>query len=151
MSRKGIIAESAYSKSFFTTDHIRALFSVESWDMLPQTWDLANLPAKTLHVYGFLQCLNEYPRHTTLLPAKGITLPQAKNLGSMIVLLFCMIDMQDNFITSPFDSSVLGKCLLQWSTLTDSPVIHHLWMENPHLLTFLWFSTLCNMLFIIHC
>jgi hypothetical protein len=110
--------------------------------MSPQTWDLAHLPAKTLHVYGFFQCLNEYLQHAMLLPAKGITLLQAKNLGNMVVLLFCMIDMQDHFLTSQFNSLVLGKHLLQWSTLTDSPAIHRLWMENPRLLTFLWFSTL---------
>jgi hypothetical protein len=151
MSRRGIIVEAAYSKAFFTTDRIRALFSVESWAMSPQTRDLANLPAKTLHVYGFLQCLNDYHRHANLLPAKGITLLQAKNLGYMVPLLFRMIDMKDDFLTSRFDSSILGQRLQQWSTLTDSPAIHHLWIENPRLLSFLWLSTLREMLFIVHC
>jgi hypothetical protein len=80
--------ESAYSKTFFTTDRIRALFLVESWVMSQQTRDLAHLPAKTLHVYGFLQCLNKYQRHINLLLAKGIMLLQAKNLGYMVPLLF---------------------------------------------------------------
>jgi hypothetical protein len=63
-----------------------------------------------------------------------------------------MINMKDNFLTSHFDSSVLGQCLQQWSTLTNSPAIHNLvWIENPHLLSFLWFGTLQEMLFIIHC
>jgi hypothetical protein len=62
-----------------------------------------------------------------------------------------MIDMKDDFLTSQFDSSILGQQLIQWSTLTDSPAIHHLWMENPRLLSFLWFSTLQEMLFIVHC
>jgi hypothetical protein len=44
--------------------------------------------------------LNEYPRHATLLPAKGITLLQAKNLGYMIPLLFWMMDMKPDFLTS---------------------------------------------------
>jgi hypothetical protein len=35
--------------------------------------------------------------------------------------------------------------------LTNSPTIHHLWMENPPLLSFLWFGTLREMLFIVHC
>jgi hypothetical protein len=121
-SRCGIIVEAAYTKSFFTSDRIRALLLIESWAMSPQTRDLANLPSATLHVYSFLQCLNEYPRHATLLPAKGITLLQAKNLGYMIPLLFRMINMKPDF--------------------PDSPAIHHLWMENPRLLTFLWFGTL---------
>jgi hypothetical protein len=34
--------------------------------------------------------------------------------------------------------------------LPDSPAIHHLWIENPRLLTFLWFGTLREALFIIH-
>jgi hypothetical protein len=62
----------------------------------------------------------------------------------MVPLLFQMIDMKDNFLTSRFDSLVLGQRLLQWSMLTDSPAIHH-----P--VSFLWFSTLRKMLFIIHC
>jgi hypothetical protein len=116
--------ESAYSKTFFTTGRLRALFLVESWAMSPQTRDLAYLPAKTLHIYGFLQCLNEYPQHANLLPAKGIMLLRTKNLGYMAPLLFCMIDMKDDFLTSHFDSLVLGQRLQQWSTLTDSPAIH---------------------------
>jgi hypothetical protein len=76
---------------------------------------------------------------------------KVNNLGYMVPLLFQMIDMKDNFLTSQFDSLVLGQQLLQWSMLTNSPAIHHLWMENPPLLSFLWFSTLRKMLFIIHC
>jgi hypothetical protein len=100
-------------------------------------------------MYCFLQCLNEYPWHATLLPAKGILLPQPKHQGYMVPLLFRMIDMKSDFLTGRFDCSVLGQCLLQWSTLPDSPAIHHLWMENPRLLTFLWFSTLREALFIM--
>ena len=150
MSSKGILVESSYTKSFFTSDRIQALLSIESWAMSPQTRDLAHLPSQTLHVYGFLQCLNEYPRHANLLPAKGISLLQAKHLGYMVPLLFRMMDMKPDFLTSRFDGSVLGQRLLQWSTLPDSPAIHHLWVENPRLLTFLWFSTLREALFIMH-
>jgi hypothetical protein len=85
-----------------------------------------------------------------LLPAKGIWLLQAKHLGYMVPLRFRMMDMKPDFLTSSFDSSVLGQRLLQWSTLPDSPTIHHLWVENPRLLTFLWFSTLREALFIMH-
>jgi hypothetical protein len=150
LGRRGIQVESAYSKGFFTSDRISALFSVESWAMSPQTRDLEHIPAQTLHVYGFLQSLNEYQNHATLLPANGITLLQAKNLGYLIPLLFRMIDMKSDFLTSTFDRSVLGQRLLQWSTLTDSPAIHHLWESNPRLLTFLWFSTLREALSIMH-
>jgi hypothetical protein len=67
-----------------------------------------------------------------------------------VPLLFCMVDMKAEFLTIRFDSSVLGQRLIQWSTLPDSPAIHHLWMENPCLLRFLLFSTLREALFIIH-
>jgi hypothetical protein len=151
LSRQGILIESAYAKTFFTTDRIHALLSVESWAMSPQTKDLASIPAKTLHVYSFLQCLTEYSSQATLLLKDGISLLQAKHLDNMIPLLFRMINMKQDFITSPFDSSVLGTRLQQWSTLTDNPAIHHLWIGNPRLLTYLWFSTLREALFIIHC
>jgi hypothetical protein len=60
----------------------------------------------------------------------------------MVQLLFRMIDMKPDFQTSTFDTSLLGHWLLQWSNLPDSAAIHHIWKENPRLLTFLWFSTL---------
>jgi hypothetical protein len=82
MSWRGIM-ESAYLKTYFTPDRVRALFLVESWAMSPQTRDLAHLPAKTLHIYGFLQCLNKYQWHANLLPAKGIMFLQAKKLSYM--------------------------------------------------------------------
>jgi hypothetical protein len=61
----------------------------------------------------------------------GITLLQAKNVGCMVQLLFRMIDMKPNFKTSTFDASLLGHRLLQWSNLTNSAAIHHIWKENP--------------------
>jgi hypothetical protein len=136
LSRRGILIESAYAKRFFNSDLIRALFLVKSWAMSPQTRDLERLPAQTLHVYSFLQCLNEYQSHPTLLPASGILLLQAKSMGYMVPLLFRMIDMKPDFQTSTFDQPVLGQRLLQWSTLTNSLAIHHLWMENPDCLPF---------------
>lgn len=150
LSRKGVLVESAYSKTFFTVERAKTLFSVESWAMSSQTRDLLHLPSQTLHVYSFLQCLSEYSTHPTVLPAAGITLLQAKNLGTMVQLLFQMMDMKPDFLTSTFDSSLLGQRLLQWSNLTDSAAIHHIWKENPRLLTFLWFGTLRDVLAIMH-
>jgi hypothetical protein len=150
LSRKGILIEAAYSKSFFTTETVRTLFSVESWAMSAQTRSLITLPKQMLHVYSFLPCLIDFQDHPTLLPTSGITLLQAKNLGFMVQLLFRMLDMKPDFMTSTFDSSILGRRILQWSNLTDSAAIHHIWKENPRLLTFLWFGTLREALSIMH-
>jgi hypothetical protein len=151
LSRTGVLIESAYAKTFFTAERAQALFAVESWATSPQTRDLAKLPSKTLHVYSFLHCLQEYQGHPSLLPSAGISLRQAKNLGDLVLLLFCMIDMKHDFLTSSFDSSILGQRLLQWSKLADSSAIHHLWEQNQRLLTFLWFDTLREILHIVHC
>jgi hypothetical protein len=118
---------------------------------LPQTRDLDKLPAQTLHVYNFLRCLQEFPGHASQLPWAGISLRQAKNLGDLVLLLFRMSYMKPDFITSPFDSSILGQRLLQWSKLTDNFAIHHLWEQHQSLLTFLWFDTLRKILHIVHC
>jgi hypothetical protein len=151
LSRKGILIEAAYSKSFFTAETpVRTLFSVESWAMSAQTRNLLTLPKQMLHIYSFLPCLLDFHDHPTLLPASGITLLQAKNLGYMVQLLFRMLDMKPDFLTSTFDSSILGQRILQWSNLTDSAAIHHIWKENPRLLTFLWFGTLREALSIMH-
>jgi hypothetical protein len=66
------------------------------------------------------------------------------------MLLFRMADMKPDFILSPFDSSIMGQRLLQWSKLADSSAIHHLWEQNQRLLTFLWFDTLWVILHIVH-
>jgi hypothetical protein len=93
-NRQGINGKAIYSKSFFTADRAQALYAVESWAILcPHTHGLANLPKHTFHVYSLLQCLTGLMTHTTILPAQGISLLQAKNLGSMTELLFWMIDM----------------------------------------------------------
>jgi hypothetical protein len=151
LSRGGIIIESAYSKHFFSADRARSLFAIESWATSPQTRELVKLPPHTLHVYSFLQCLLDYQDHPSLLPWAGISLRQAKNLGDLVVLLFRMADMKPDFITSPFDSSIMGQRLLQWSKLADSSAIHHLWEQHQRLLTFLWFDTLREILHIVHC
>jgi hypothetical protein len=61
-----------------------------------------------------------------------------------------MIDMKQDFMTSTFNLFILGQRLQQWSNLTDSAAIHQIWKDNPRLLTFLWFSTLCEALSIMH-
>jgi hypothetical protein len=152
LSRTGVLTESAYAKTFFTAERAGALFVVKSWATSPQTRDLDKLPSQTLHMYSFLHCLlQEYQGHPPLLPRSGILLRHAKNLGDLVLLLFRMIDMKPNFLTSSFDSSILGQRLLQWNKLADSLAIHHLWEQNQHLLTFLWFDTLREILHIAHC
>jgi hypothetical protein len=151
LSRAGVLIESAYSKNFFTAGRARALFAVESWATSPQTRELHKLPEQTLHVYSFLQCLQEFQDHSSVLPWAGISLRQAKNLGDLVMLLFRMADMKPDFITSAFDSSIMGQRLLQWSKLADSSAIHHLWEQHQRLLTFLWFDTLREILHIVHC
>jgi hypothetical protein len=74
LSRAGVFIESAYSKSFFTAERARALFAVESWATSPQTCNLDKLPLQTLHVYSFLQYLQEYQGHASQLPWAGILL-----------------------------------------------------------------------------
>jgi hypothetical protein len=151
LNRQGIYGETMYSKTFFTAERARALYAVESWAMSPHTRDLATLPRETFHVYSLLQCLEGYKDHPSILPANGITLLQAKNLGSMTELLFRMIDIKSDFLTSAFDRSILGRRLAQWGKLPDNTAVHHIWQPYQRLMTYLWFSTLRDALHIMHC
>jgi hypothetical protein len=120
--------------------------------MSPHTQDLANLPKQTFHMYSLLQCLQGMTTHLPVLPAQGISLLQAKNFGSMTELLFHMIDMRPDFLTSPFDRSmILGRRLAQWSKLPDNAAVHQIWHTHQQILSYLWFSTLRNALHIMHC
>jgi hypothetical protein len=69
----------------------------------------------------------------------------------MTILLFRMMDVKPDFISSPFDRSLLGHRLLQWSKLPDSTAVHHIWQQHQRLVTYLWFSTLRDALHIMHC
>jgi hypothetical protein len=62
-----------------------------------------------------------------------------------------MIDMKSDFILSPFDRSILGRRLAQWSKLPDNTAVHHIWQPYQRLVTYLWFSTLRDALHIVHC
>jgi hypothetical protein len=88
LNRQGIYGKAIYSKSFFTIERTRALYEVESWAMSPHLQDIANLPAKTFNVYSLLQCLTGLSTHAPVLPAHGISLLQAKNIGVLTVILF---------------------------------------------------------------
>jgi hypothetical protein len=59
--------------------------------------------------------------------------------------------MQLDFLTSPFDWSILGCQLTQWSKLPDNTAVHHIWHNHQHLISYLWFSTLQDPLQIMHC
>jgi hypothetical protein len=120
LNRQGIYGKAQYSKSFFTLNRARALYTVESWDMLPHTQGLVNLPKQTFHVYSLLQRLQGLTTHPPVQPAQGISLLQAKNPGSMAERLFRMIDMRPDFLSSSFDRSILGRRLAQWSKTRQS-------------------------------
>jgi hypothetical protein len=80
--------------------------------------------------------------HLPVLPAQGISLLQAKNLGSVTELLFCMIDMRQDFLTSPFNCSILGRHLAQWSKLPNNTAVHQIWHAHQRLISYM-LSTLC--------
>jgi hypothetical protein len=103
-------------------------------------------PLQTIHVYSILQCLPNYQSHPTLLPAKGLNLRQAKSIVKMVHLLFAMIDMKPDFVTSTFDMSVLGTRLSLWCQLPGLIPINSLWNPHPALATFYWLHSLPELL-----
>jgi hypothetical protein len=150
LSRGGIPVESTYAQGFFTTERLRAIYSVESWAMSPQLHHLAELPPQIFHVYSIIQCLPNYQSHPTLLPANGLDVLQAKSIAKMVHLLFSMIDMKPDFATSTFDTSVLGTRLSLWCQLPGLIPINSLWNSHPASATFYWFHSLRELLQIFH-
>jgi hypothetical protein len=150
LSRNGIPVESTYAQGFFTTERLRAIYSVESWAMSPQIQNLAAIPQQTFHVYSIIQCLPHYTAHPTLLPAKGLDVLQAKSIAKMVHLLFAMIDMKPDFATSTFDTSVLGTRLSLWCQLPGLIPINSLWNTHPASATFYWFHSLRELFQIFH-
>jgi hypothetical protein len=150
LRHNGIPVESTYAQAFFTAERLRAIYSVDSWSMSPNLQHLTATPAQTFHVYSTLQCLPEFQSHPALLPALGLNVLQAKSIAKMIHLLFAMIDIKPDFVTSTFDKSVLGKRLQLWCQLPDLIPINSLWNAHPASVTFYWFHSLRELLQIFH-
>jgi hypothetical protein len=118
--------------------------------MSPHPQHLTATPASTFHVYSTLQCLPEFQSHPALLPALGLNVLQAKSIAKMIHLLFAMIDVKPDFVTSTFDKSVLGTRLQLWCQLPGLIPINSLWNAHPASVTFYWFHSLRELLQIFH-
>jgi hypothetical protein len=141
-----IYVNGAYDLNFFTGAFLQAFLSVESWmvndHILP-----ANVPPATFHVYRLVACLPAYAGHALNLPAQGLTLLEAKQLGILTYYLFAMMDLTDGtFSDEKFLTSILGQRLKAWSSLPDSATIHGLWNQSPLQATYQWFASLQSLL-----
>ena len=132
-----------YDPNFFSGPFLHAFFSVESWmvsdHMLP-----ANVPLATFHVYCLISCLQTFAGHPLLLPAVGLSLLEAKQIGILTYSIFAMMDLMDDgqFSDIKFAASILGLRLKTWSTLPDSAIIRGLWNKAPLQATYQWFASL---------
>jgi hypothetical protein len=151
LNQSSVPVKLLYAQEFFTAEHIRVLYSVESWSMSPQTQNLASLPSQTFHVYSLVQSLPDIQSHPNLLPSQGLSALQAKSIGVMVHLLFTMIDMKPDFITSTFDTSILGTWLQLWCNLPGLLPINRLWEVYLAEMTFYWSKSLRELFSIFCC
>lgn len=77
------------------------------------------------------------------LPANGVSLIQAQQIGAFIYLWFRRIDVHPGLFEAQFDGSVLGSCLKHWPELPAELAVHQLWLDWPSMMTFQWFDMLC--------
>jgi hypothetical protein len=83
--------------NFFSGAFLHALLLVESW-MVSDHILPANVPPMTFHVYYLISCLHKFAGHPLLLPAAGLSLLEAKQIGMLTYyyLFASMMDLTDN-------------------------------------------------------
>jgi hypothetical protein len=64
-----------------------------------------------LHIFDFLAGIQGIPIGTPALPADGLSLIQACQVGNLIFHCFAALDIKENFLDCPFTTSLLGSCL----------------------------------------
>jgi hypothetical protein len=136
-----------YDPKFFSGAFLYAFLTVESW-MVSDQIQPASVPPATFHVYSLVSCLQKFAGHPLLLPAVGLSLLEAKQIGMLTYYLFAMMDLTDDgkFSDAKFAGSLLGQRLKAWSTLPDSATIHSLWNKAPLQTTYQWFASLQSIL-----
>jgi hypothetical protein len=81
--------------------------------------DMNCVPA--LHIYGFLAGIQGILIGAPALPADGLSLIQAHQVGNLIIHSLAALDIKENFLECPFASSLLGSRLEQWLRLLNLP------------------------------
>jgi hypothetical protein len=135
-----------YDPHFFSGTFLQSFLSVESWmvsdHILPR-----HVPSATFHVYKLITCLQKYAGHALILPANGLTMLEATQVGLLTYYLFAMMDLtEDTFSDRNFAGSILGLRLKAWSTLPTNTTIHSLWNQAPLQTTYHWFASLQQLL-----
>jgi hypothetical protein len=95
-----------------------------------------------------ISCLQKYAGHQLLLPSNGLSLLEAKQVGTLLYYLFAMMDLTEGtFSNEKFAGSILGRRLKVWSMLPDSATVHGLWHRAPlQASTYYWFASLQSLL-----
>jgi hypothetical protein len=102
-----------------------------------------NVPSATFHVYKLITCLQKYVGHALILPANGLTMLEATQVGLLTYYLFAMMDLvEDTFSDQNLAGSILGLRLKAWSTLPTNTTIQSLWNQASLQTTYHWFASL---------
>jgi hypothetical protein len=136
---------STFAPSFFTASFLHSLYSVDAW-MVNTHVNPASVPSQLFHVYRLLAGLPSYSASPMLLPARGLTILEAKHLGILTYHLFAMIDLPDTLQDVQFRKSALGSQLKAWSVLPDNPNVHTIWSQHPGQATYQWLQSLQHLL-----
>ena len=136
-------AGSLYSSSFFAAANLKKFLAVGTWSMSAT----ARASEDSFTVYHFLRCLPEFARATPLIPPQGLKLLHAKHVARFVQTWFRSMDMMPGRTsTCRFDSSQLGRRVVTWVSILDSPQVHALWDSHPAVMTYQWFDVLRSLL-----
>jgi hypothetical protein len=102
-----------------------------------------------LHVYDFQALLVSLPRAPRQLPATGLSLTQALDLGRLVYHLFAIMTVRqqnDNITIDSFRSTEFGERLLHWSQLPSQPHAQRACESYSKACSLYWFMNLATLL-----
>jgi hypothetical protein len=112
LSSNGIDFQQAYRGALFTNKFFGSIIHVDSWSVSPHANPPSHLDSgaiPSLHVFDFLACITSISHGKNLLPSAGLTPLQARHVGNLIYFCFAALDIKENFLNCPFQSSLLGS------------------------------------------
>jgi hypothetical protein len=151
LSVNGIDFQQAYHGDFFTNKFFGSVINVDSWLVSPHAsppFPTNSHAIPSLHIFDFLASLWSISHGQNLFPATGLTPLQARHVYNLVYFCFAAKDIKENFLTCPFQSSILGSRLHNWLQLLDAPAILFLWERCPCQASYQWMLSCWTLLHI---
>ena len=146
----GVLLDDELWSQVITPEWLAGAFKPSSWRIDFQRLSPRTGTVRPWHLLDFLPMVNAHYSGDTL-PADGVTLEEAHQLGCLIYLLMSSIGVTEpartggDYDDSLFSNSMFGSVLLFMCRVPLNPVLKDVWIAKPRLCTGRWFTDMCEL------